>query len=131
MAHLSDQYTTAATELLIAGEPVDTVLKGLQSVLENRKHESLYPLILARLLRELPSRLKSATPQVTVTSPAELERLRTSIEKELRALGAPLDYTVTYDDSLIGGTVVQYGSTRIDNSYKHSLKHLYKHIITS
>lgn len=131
MVHLSDQYVQAASELLLASETPDVVLSGLKTSLHSRYHESLYPLVLTRLLRELPNRLAEQTPTVMVARRADVDQYKEAIEAELKKLHAPSEYQVTYDDSLIGGTILQYQSTRIDNSYKHALKNLYKNIITS
>lgn len=131
MAHLSDQYVHAASELLLASEAPDLVLSGLKTSLQSRHHESLYPLVLTRLLRELPNRLAEQTPTVTVARQADVDQYKQAIEAELKKMHAPSEYQVTYDDSLIGGTILQYQSTRIDSSYKHALKNLYKNIITS
>ena len=131
MAQLSDQYVYASSELLQEGHSIDTVLTGLRTTMQARRHDSLYPLVLRKLQRTLPNQLQSSTPQITLRDQSELAHYQDSIESALKALAAPAEYNTRYDDSIIGGTVIQYKSTRIDNSYKHTLKNLYKNIITS
>lgn len=131
MAHLSDQYVHATSDLILEAVPVASVLAGLQATLASHKHSSLYPLILTRLVRELPLRLKEQTPMVTLAKESDLAAYTDYIASELTALKAPSDYAIEYDENLIGGATIRYQSTQIDSSYKHVLKNLYKNIITS
>ena len=63
------------------------------------------------------------TEQVTVTTavpmtPDQLERLTSALQKKL---GKTVRLTEHIDRSVLGGVIVQYGDTRIDNSVKYRL----------
>lgn len=66
------------------------------------------------------------TAEVTVTTavaltPDQKERLRSALEEKLRRT---IRITERIDRSILGGVIVQYGDTRIDNSVKYRLETL-------
>ncbi len=126
---MKDHYINATIELLRSGDDPATILSGLKKTLATRGHQALYTSILngvARLLQTKNTQLDT----VVVARAQDVAKLKADIgaaAKELQATSTP---EVVVDDTLIGGFILQSGTTRIDQSYKSKLISLYRSLIT-
>lgn len=101
----------------------ETANRLLLRLLE-RGRIGLAPQVTAALERHLDARLNRARAQVTSAgelSAEQLERIRTGLE---RRSGKKVEIQATRDPELLGGVVVQMGSTVIDGSLRARLNQI-------
>ena len=125
---MKNHYITATIELLHSGKEPAAVLGGLKKTLEARGHQALYPSILRGVERLLHAK-NSQSAILAVAREKDVDTFKAAItaaSKELDVADAP---EVVVDDTLIGGFVLQTGTTRLDQSYKTKLVSLYRSLI--
>lgn len=129
----AQRYARALRRAVAGASDEETAREHAQrmaAAMRRRGHAGLMPATVREYRRMLAR--ERATDRIIITAPDDpaaqevIENLQTYRER----LGAPADapYEVRYADRLIGGAVVQYGSRRVDASYKRSLMDLYHRI---
>lgn len=121
-------YVSALIMSILAGEPVETVLANLRTVLTKRGHERLWSQILRAAERELAVKLARTTPQVTLATVNGADEA--AIKAALTTLGVAADaaYDTVVDETLVGGFTARVGGQVLDKSYKRVLLDLYQKI---
>ncbi len=124
---MREHYITALLDLIASGMSVDDAVRGLASALAKRDHTRLLPSILLGALRQLEG-TEGSTARVVIARNEDVIALRTAIEAHLAALGGNTDATITVDETIIGGVVVEHAHQRIDASWKTALENLYRRV---
>ncbi len=123
---LQHDYTTAVFSLLEEGKDCDALLTSLKEQLKRKGHQKLLPAILKGLVREIEHRDHAQIPDVRVARADDAVTHKARITDLLKQLTDVTEYTVTVDDTLIGGVVVEHNNTIIDASHKKQLLSLYQ-----
>lgn len=105
------------------------MISGLKKVLHDKGHAALLPAILRGVARELQDGSRDAKPRVTLAKKEDEKAEKEAIEKALASLEAKDEPTIAYDESIIGGAIVEANHERVDMSYRRALINLY-HSIT-
>lgn len=127
---MTNKYTQAVIELLLAGAAVDAVLSGLQRSLKKNRHEKLYPKILREVAKAFAGRAGATTSVVTLAKSTDEKTYEREITEALARLGVEnTKYDVRIDETIIGGHIVNTKDKRIDQSYKNALLRLYRSIV--
>ncbi len=124
---MREHYITAFLDLIASGMSVDDAVRGLASILKKRDHSRLLPSILRGALRQLEG-TEGTAARVIIARSEDVIALRTAIETHLAALGGNTDATITVDETIIGGVVVEHAHQRIDASWKTALANLYRRV---
>jgi len=120
-------YVTALVESVLAGKPVEEVLRELKALLVRRGHERLWSQVLKAAQRELEVKERRDTPELTLAKAGVVDE--SAIAAALKALGAATaDYTTTVDETLVGGFTLRVRGLLLDKSYKRALLKLYEQI---
>lgn len=120
-------YVTALVESILAGKPVEVVLRELKALLARRGHERLWSQILKAAQRELEVKEKRGTPELVLAKAGAADE--SAVAAALKALGAATgDYTTTIDETLVGGFTLRVRGLFLDKSYKRALLKLYEQI---
>lgn len=119
-------YVTAMIESINSGVDVELVLSRTHAIMVARRHEKLWPQVLTAVAKELESTAEAVKPTVTMTKSDSVAPA--AVAAKLAELKLPTDYTVNYDDSLIGGLVIKHDNHIYDSSYKQQLLKLYHNI---
>lgn len=120
-------YVSALIASILAGQPVETALANLRTLLVKRGHARLWSQILKATERELTVKLARVTPRVTLAKEGSVDAA--TITGALAVLGtADAQYDVSIDETLVGGFTVRVGDRVIDKSYKRMLINLYEKI---
>lgn len=127
---MKDHYINAVLTLLDAGTEPAEVVRGLQKTLTARKHEALLLPVLRSVERKLTNRLDTTTPILTVASKNAYQLETERIATAMQTLGVTEQPIVHYDDTLIGGVVLEHNYQRVDASYKQALRTLFQTITT-
>jgi hypothetical protein len=125
---MKDHYITAVLTLLDASTEPAEVVRGLQNTLRARHHDALLLPVLRSVERTLTNRLDATQPLLTVRNEAALQSEAARIEAAKKVLGVTVEPTVQYDDTLIGGVVLEHNYQRVDASYKRALRTLFQTI---
>lgn len=125
---MKDHYVQAVLESLKEGKSPDAVLTGLVQVLKAKGHESLFGAILRGVLRVVESASDRSGAVVTVARTSDEQNHIDAIKSALERMGAPADYTLKEDDTLIGGFVAEVNNTVHDASHKKALVDLYRNL---
>jgi len=123
---MKKHYIQAVLEMIRAGGSPEQVLSGLNTVLKAKGHESLKASVLFGVVRVLEAESARSGASVTVATKAHAEKYANAIKAVLQDLGAPTDYVVKEDATLIGGFVAENNNVVHDASYKTSLVTLYR-----
>jgi F0F1-type ATP synthase delta subunit len=127
---MKDTYVYAILELLEAGESVDTVFENLKKVLASRGHSKLHAAILSTLANKLQLATGANLPKVVLATAGSVSNA--DIKIALAKLSAQdTDYSVRYNQNIIGGLIATYQSKQLDQSYQTKLRELFKSIITA
>jgi F0F1-type ATP synthase delta subunit len=124
---MREHYITALLDLIASGMSVDDAVQGLASTLKKRDHSRLLPSILRGALRQLEG-TEGGTARVVIARNEDVIALRTAIETHLATLGADTNATITVDETIIGGVVVEHKHQRINASWKTALENLYRRV---
>ncbi len=124
---MREHYITACLDLVASGMSVEAAVRGLASTLEKRDHSRLLPSILRGMLRELDG-TEGAAARVFIARSEDVIALRNAIELHLAAIGGTTDATITVDETIIGGVIVEHAHQRIDASWKTALQKLYRRV---
>jgi F0F1-type ATP synthase delta subunit len=127
---MKSDYVQAFLEVLQAGMPVDTALKGLEATLKRKNHSKLYASVLLEVMRVLEADKAGTTASVAVATSAQAKELKKQISDALAALGVDKNTVVKeiVDETLVGGFVATFDYKEHDQSYKKSLKNLFESI---
>ncbi len=123
---LTEDYTTAVLELLGEGKTPESVIKRLKESLTRKGHTRLLPRILKRLLIRIEAEEGALVPQVTLAKAKDENAHKEKITHLLESLSTNSDYTLTIDETIVGGVVVKHEDKIIDASYKKQLLTLYR-----
>jgi F0F1-type ATP synthase delta subunit len=126
---MKDNYIKAATELIEAGTPVETVLGNIKQVMNRKGHSALYVSVLRGLVQALELDQSSSMPKVVVAdaNSAALEKVRAG----LATLGSDAkEYNTVVDPTIVGGLIVSHNHKMLDQSYKTKLRNLYQSIVS-
>jgi F0F1-type ATP synthase delta subunit len=124
---MREHYITAFLDLIATGMSVEAAVAGLSRTLASRDHSRLLPAILRGAVRRLEGS-EAGTARVVIAKSQDVIALRTAIETHLVTLGASTDATITIDETIVGGVVVEHAHTRIDASWKTALRKLYERV---
>ena len=124
---MKNNYIEAVLEMIEAGKESKEVLAGLKKTLATRGHERLYAPVLRGVARVLESK-EAAAVEVVVAKEADAKAFATAINEALQELSITEKPTVTVDETVIGGFVVEGRTQRFDASYKTKLVQLYRKI---
>ncbi len=124
---MREHYITAFLGLIATGMSVEAAVAGLSRTLTSRDHTRLLPSILRGALRRLEGS-EAGTARVVIARNEDVIALRATIETHLATLGASIDATITVDETIVGGVVVEHAHTRIDASWKTALRKLYEQV---
>jgi len=124
---MREHYITAFLDLIASGTSVEDAVRGLGSALAKRDHTRLLPSILRGALRQLEG-TEATAARVIIARSEDVIALRASIEAHLATLGGNTDATITVDETIIGGVIVEHAHQRIDASWKTTLENLYRRV---
>ena len=127
---MKDHYINATLTLLAEGAATDKILSDLKRVLEAKGHTRLYASILRGLLRQMDAKQHTGDVTIILAKEADLTKHKEAIESALERYTDGPDHTTTVDENIIGGFVLRFGNTVLDQSYKTRLVKLYRSLIT-
>lgn len=119
---LNEREQSAVVEALIAkAKPHDFIANLLKTLVKNRRLAALADVLAAVLARFADSRNEIVAQVATAKtmSAAQKKDIVSFLEKQT---GKTIIVESTVDETLIGGVVIRYGSTLIDNSIKTKLE---------
>lgn len=123
---MKQHYVNAILSLIKDGNNIDAVMAGFSRALKARGHQRLYRGVLRSVLREL----SAARPDLMVVARNEqaYEAEKNAIANALNTLNVPVGSVpvVRYDDTIIGGVIVEHKARRLDQSYKQRLLKIYR-----
>lgn len=125
---MKKHYIQAVLDMIKEGNEPDKVISGLAALLKAKGHESLFGSVLRGVLRVLEAESDRNGAVVAVANKADAQKQVDAIKAALKGMGAVDDYTVTEDNTLIGGFIAEVNNSRHDASYKTALIKLYRQI---
>jgi F0F1-type ATP synthase delta subunit len=121
-------YSEAVYKALQSGAKPAAVLANLKEVLSRHGHVALYPRILHAVLAMARKDDAHKTAVVRVARKEDRRKYEKEIEAFLKEHNL-MDATVTVDENLIGGYILEGEGMRVDASYKSSLLTIYQNLI--
>ena len=123
-----------ALAALIEAHPkkVDELIVDTLKLMHANGHDHLQKKLLRSFSRMYEREEKKTTIEVVTAEPIKDSEIQTLLKKKVFStlLSAKHKRVIRkIDNSLIGGTVVQTGSLRVDQSYKKALIELYQNVI--
>lgn len=124
---MKQHYIDATLQMISEGKEISSILDGLQKIMEQKGHTSLFAAVLRGVLRVLETQ-KSTGTVVYVAKAGDETELADTIKAALAELEAVGEPTVVVDETLVGGAVVQSNNFVLDRSYKTALINLYRSV---
>lgn len=118
-------YSRACIELLLSGKAPETVFAGLKTTLDQKGYQKLLVPILRDMLRELSRVDLYDHTNVHTTDAVTFKKLEKEIEESLATHSFNKEYSVVYDETLVGGFTLKNRNKLLDKSFKRSLIRLY------
>ncbi len=121
-------YVQAVLAQLEAGQEPGEVVAGLVRTLKARGHSRLLKPVLTGTLAALLEQERTQAPKLTLATAGAAQTQKQAIAAAMSELKATTEPTVTIDEAIVGGFILEHNHTRLDNSYKTKLVELYRSI---
>lgn len=131
---LAQQYAHALYEAADDSTVVSDATRlvgSLVALLERKGHTQLLPKIAEEYRHAVGEKSVHGHTTVTVARVKDLSVFKEKINAELFRLGASGKYSVSYDQTLVGGFCIEYRGRAVDAGYKTQLLSLYRKMIVA
>lgn len=122
---MKENYTQAVIAMIEAGNEPEMVIAGLKTTLTAHGHQALLGSVLHGVVRIMSAKDLTGA-EAFVASEADKNKYAAAIATALAELDTQSEPTVTVDETLVGGFVVEANNRRLDHSYKSKLVKLYR-----